>query len=437
MTEGRSSSPELPLWQRGLNSEAFQHSLIAIFDQALCSATNLFVALILIRNSSTSDYGRFALANAGLFLALGTLHALVSAPLSVIAPKRSEREAKALVGSMAITHLLVALPLALLVALGSMALSVSGHITYGTASLMAISALVALPFVGREFIRQAGYIFSRPGMVVLVDLVYCGILLVLIGLFAIRTDDPALGTIQSIGIAATIAMCVGAVFLYKQLGIQLIPDRHSLSQLGSAPKWGGLGMFVSWLQNQGFLYLVGGIGGTAAVAHVSASRLLLMPIGMILTALGSVLRPRATKWLQLWKLDGLIRRIGIIALGTALLAIAYCIALWLGRAEVGRYAFDDRIVGLETLIIFWALFFVVQSLRNNFMIALQVLERFDLLFYLALGGGLAALPAIYFGVHAWQSSGSVLGLVFGEVVYLVGILYFLVRNRREARRDSR
>ena len=58
----------------------------AVIDQALLSATNFAVGLLLIRQTRDEDYGHYVLAFNLLLLVTSFLGSLIGGPLAVLAP---------------------------------------------------------------------------------------------------------------------------------------------------------------------------------------------------------------------------------------------------------------------------------------------------------------------------------------------------------------
>ena len=415
------------LWQRLQDSELVRHTSVSVVDQALNSAANFAVGLLLIRTIPTAEYGTFVLANTALYLAIGVENSLVTAPMSVMAPKLVGAAKYAFVDALALGQLVVWLPLLLLSCLVVSILSAAGVLDAAGLRLALLTACVVVPFVAREFVRQALFIFAAPVAVFVADAVYAATMLAAI-VVVTRSSSPGLYAVAAIGVAAVVAAAVGGVVYVRLAGAPTRLDLQPLKQTWRLASWGLLGMSVSWAQHQGFLYLLAAVQGSEAVGHVSAARLLLMPIALVITGVGTILRPRCAAWLASGEARKAMSRLLALTLATAIGSLVYVLALWLGRDLIIGTLMRKPLGSLDTLILVWAAVLLIEVFRENFMILLQALERFDQLFFLALAGGLSALGGGYLLLQRWGAPGAVAGVALGEAVYLLGICMALQRT---------
>jgi len=193
-------------------------------------------------------------------------------------------------------------------------------------------------------------------------------------------------------------------------------------------------MMLAWLQNQGFFYLLGGLLGTTAVATVAASRLLLVPIPMMLTAIESVLRPRAADWVGQREFGRMLRQLLAMTAAATIAALGFTVVVFAAREPIVQHVLHKTIDDLDLLLACWAVVFVAQVLRTNITVLLYALERFDVLFYLTLVRAVVSLAFGYAGILVLGAPGILVGLAIGEVVYVATGGTTARRRLREARR---
>lgn len=415
------------LWQRLQDSELVRHTSVSVVDQALNSAANFAVGLLLIRTIPTAEYGTFVLANTALYLAIGVENSLFTAPMSVLAPKLAAAEKHTFVAALGLGQLVIWLPLLVLSCIVASILGSAGILDAGSVRLAWVTACVAGPFVVREFVRQALFIFSAPVAVLIADATYAAAMIAAVAAVT-TTAAPGLYAVAAIGLAAIVATAAGGVVYLKMAGLPTHFDLQPLKQTWHLARWGLLGMAVSWAQHQGFLYLLAAVQGSEAVGHVSAARLLLMPIALVITGVGTILRPRCAAWLASDEARKAMSRLLALTVATAIGSLVYVLALWLGRDLIVGTLMRMPLGSLDALILVWAVVLLIEVFRENLMILLQVLERFDWLFFLALAGGLSALGGGYVLLQHWGAAGAVAGVAVGEAVYLVGIGMALLRT---------
>ena len=84
--------------------------------------------------------------------------------------------------------------------------------------------------------------------------------------------------------------------------------------------------------------------------------------------------------------------------------------------------------GIDPILLLWGAVFAVMCIRSISMIALQAVERFDSITYLALISTPTSLVIGYWGIITIGPHGALLGLIAGELVDVVGIAW---ATRRE------
>jgi O-antigen/teichoic acid export membrane protein len=193
-------------------------------------------------------------------------------------------------------------------------------------------------------------------------------------------------------------------------------------------------MLLAWVQNQGFFYLLGGLLGTRAVAMVSASRMLLVPIPMLLTAIESILRPRASEWVGAGDHRRLVRQLGAMSGFAAVAALGFTVLVYAARELIVVHLLEKEIQQLDLLLACWGIVFMAQVARNAVKVLLQALERFDVLFYLTLVRGVISFGFGYAGIVLLGAPGILVGLAIGEVAYIAVGATTGRRRLREARR---
>lgn len=418
--------------RRFLLGDTVRHTGVALIDQILNSAVNFVVGVALVRGVVADEYGRFVLANAALLLAVGFQHAIVVMPMTALAPKRGAAERTAFVGALAATQFALWLPAGVLLAALAAAAGLLGA-DGGLARLAVATATVAIAVVAREFFRQAFYLFHRPALTLAVDAIHGATFLLLVALWVPAAAHPAVAAIGAAGCAALVAAAAGLAFFRRRTGGALVLDFGPLREARGLAQWGVPGMLLAWLQQQGFFYLLGGVLGTAAVATVSASRMLLMPIPMLITAIESVLRPRAAAWIGRREFGRLTRQLFALTGLAAAAASAFVVVVFAVREPLVAAVLRRPIAGLDLLLPCWGVVFLAQTLRTNVTIVLQGLERFDVLFWLTLVRATVSFALGYAGMVVLGAPGILVGLAVGEVVY-VAVGAIVARGRLRAAR---
>ena len=404
--------------RRFLFSDTVRQTGVALADQVVNSAANFVVGITLIRGIAAEQYGLFVLANAALFLAIGFQHAIVAFPMTVLAAKRPHEQRLPFVDALATGQFALWLPASLAAIATAYVAADLEAITERRAVLITVTATAAITVVAREFFRQVFFLFRRTDLTLAIDVVYGLAFVVFVGSVAIDLSFPAHAAIAAAGAASALASGVGAILYGRLLGGRLRIDVGALRATWAPAKWGVPGMLLAWLQNQGFFYLLGAVLGTKAVATVSASRLLLVPIPMMLTAIESVLRPRAADWIGQRQFGRLTRQLLSMSGAATVAALAFTAVVFALREPIVEHVLKKSIADLDLLLLCWGIVFVAQVLRTNITVLLQALERFDVLFYLTLVRAAVSFTLGYAGMLAGGAPGMLVGLAVGEVVYV-------------------
>ncbi len=420
--------------RRFLAGDTVRQTGVALVDQVLNSAVSFLVGVSLIRGIAATDYGLFVLANASLALAIGFQHSIIVFPMNVLAPKRGDAERVRFLNGLATTQFALWIPAAVAIALAAGIALAIGAIAPATAQLASVTAATAITAAAREFYRQLFFLLRHPVFTLVIDALFGVVFLIAIRLGAIDSAAPAAAAIAAAGLAGAAAIATGALLHRAYYAGGLSRDFGPLRETLAPARWGVPGMLLAWLQNQGFFYLLGGALGTAAVATVSASRLLLVPIPMLITAIESVLRPRAADWIGRREYVRLQRQLLAMTGTAAVAATAFTVAVYIARHFIVDTILHKKIADLDLLLACWGIVFLAQVLRTNISILLQALERFDTLFFLTLIRATVSFAFGYAGILAFGAAGILVGLAVGEVAFVVTGGAAAARRLREAPR---
>lgn len=414
-------------------SQLFSATLVT---QAVLSVANLAAGLLLIRYTSATQYGYYVLVTTVLLLATSSQRAYFNGPLSVIGPKLADPGRRDLVALLMRRQRLIVFPSAIALMGAALALAAAGRIS---APVLWISAAfcAALPMaLMREYLRQVLILYHRPGAVLYADLVYTAVFLAgTVAALWVLNATAALAT-ASIGLASWAGYRLSCRGIPPELGhdTQPVPgdvDR-SVRHLG---RWSLAGSSLSWAYLNGYNYLLATIATAAAVADVAATRLMAMPVNLLLASLTGVLLPVASGWFVHGGIVALRRKLWIVAGLLLGLTLCYFAVLWPLRAWIAHEIMHQDFAQLDLLILLWGAVYVVTAVRTAAMTALQVLEHFDGLVYIGLIAAPAALIMSGVMIHRVGAAGAVSGVLLAELLHFAGILLLIARIVRRSRRQ--
>jgi O-antigen/teichoic acid export membrane protein len=405
----------------------------AVLSQALLSAANFAVGLILIRRSSDLQYGAYVLATGAILLVVSLQGAFCSPPLAARMGQLDAAGRADLIGGLrhemhGFMRLLAVLACGVTLALWALQL-LDGH---GAALVLAtIAACYAV--LNREYLRLVLFAHRRAQDVLRTDVLF-GVAMVAGVMLATLTAAVAVVAIAMLGLAALASAFSLADALRRH---EPWTERNAppiLREIAPLAAWSTAGAAIHWSFAQGYIYLVAGTLDVAAVAAIAATRLLLMPVNLLSTGIGSLMMPLASNWLHQHGARLLLRRLASMALALAVVTLAYFALLWLVRDWLFAVVLKKHPEQRDTLLLLWGALCLVMVVRDQLGYLLAAQGRFRARTLLTSASAMCALSASYAGMLHWGVSGALIGLLVGESVNLIGIVVLSARRHVPAQR---
>lgn len=399
----------------------------AVTSQALLSAASFAIGLLLIRHTSDLQYGYFILASSAVLLITSLQNAFLNPPLvNRITPL--DRPARGdLVGGLYREQtrvLQVGAALALLVAC---ALWLTGVLDRYTGPLIVVTILAALATLHRNFFRMVLLAHRRPQDVLLTDV--CYVALLVLGVYvAIRLPVPAAGAMVVMGLAAVVSGALLARALWRHESWNVRGAAGILREVAPLAAWSAAGAAIHWAFSQGYMYLAAGTLDLTAVAAIAATRLLLMPVNLLSSGIGTLMLPLTAGWLHHHSSGFALRRLSLFALGLACAALCYFAVLWLARDWIFAVALQKQFAHRDALLLLWGLAFLPMVIRDQLLYLLVARQRFHQLTSLAFASAAISLLSGYFGMLQFGVLGAPLGVLVGELINLTGVVVMSLRQ---------
>ena len=404
----------------------------AVIDQAMLSATNFLVGLLLIRHTSDEDYGHYVLGFSTLLLLTGIQGAYIGGPLSVLAPRQTPERRRQMLATLYRQSGRWIVRLALAIAVLSGLAGVLGLLTPLYAGMGAIYCATAATALDREYLRTGLMIYERPQAVLRADIAYVVVRVSGAGAAAFLVSPAAPWVF---GVSALAALAGGLVARRALAGNPGLdgPELPGLwRELAPLGGWAVAGSMIHWSFSQGYNYVVAGTLDLAAVAALNATRLLMMPANLMVTGIKQLLLPMAARWHEQSGLDAMLRRLLLFAGVVAGLTLLYFAVLWLLRDWVFAEVLRKEIAERDRMLALWMSVFLLSGVRDLCMTGLLVRERFRTMTGLTSVAALLALSSSWWGMQHYGMAGAIVGLLLGETVNLVGVLLLIARERHRA-----
>lgn len=393
----------------------------AVLSQALLSAASFAIGLILIRHSSDLQYGHYILAASAIALLVSLQNAFCGPVLAARLGRLDLAGRARLVGALLRERQAVVVAGGLVVVAAALALRAAGaQDGRGTALLLA-GVAASLAILHRECLRLVLFAHRRPQDVLRTDLLY--VALMVAGVFAAtRTAEAAVFAVAALGLAALASSALLARALRRHEPWAQAAAPGLLRAMAPLAGWSTAGAAVHWTFSQGYVYLVAATLDVTAVAAIAATRLLLMPVNLLSTGIGSMMLPLATGWLDRHGPALLRRRLALLAAGMAAATAVYFGVLWLERDWVFEVLLRKQFAQRDGLLLLWGALFLVMVVRDQFAYLVAAQQRFRALTQLTMASAAVSLLASYAGMREFGAPGALGGMLAGELISLGGIL---------------
>ena len=394
-------------------------SAIGVVDQALLSALNFGVGLAFIRVSSKSEFALYTLMATALLLFQSIQNAIINAPAATLisaAPTPGDRMA-----ALAAARHLQAWMLVVVVSISAMAAVVSAlgdHRSW--AALIAAACVCALGVLSREYARAMHYLEGNPLRALKSDALYVALALTGGGLLIAQDLVSATHVLVVVGVAALAAQQLDRSHrllpLFKAWRSAKV-SRASLLEVWQCARWALPSVLNTWLYANAFLYIVGIWMSQAAVAELSAARLLGVPLSLVMAGWSSAFRPRAGQWLATGQADK-VHRLALRSVG-GFLAIGsmYAVLLWLALPIIEKHVLGANYQESIVLIWPWLILATANNLRGVGQVAMLACKTsFKMLFGYGCVALAVALPAVALASGLGSQMGVLGALIFAELI---------------------
>lgn len=400
--------------------------VLSIVDQAMLSAFNLGLSLLLIARVSPSEFGAFTYVLAVLLVLSSLRNALVAVPIGVWLPGRPQAaQDEVLATLLKFDH---ALRIAILpIAAGLIAV-------VGTDPLYLGPALcVCFLWLWRETQRDLSFTLRMAERALLLDAISVGSSIVAI-LFLWRLLPPVPAVLA--GIAAGHAVAIASA------GHRVAQESFATALAGygrfwQESRWTLFGAATTEAQFRGYVFAVQAFRGGDTLGAVQAGRALMGPLPLLASAWSRAARPEMTAALVENRVADARR---ILLLGTAgvlFLSLLYLLVLYVAWPVIETYLFKGRYPEIGMLTIGWGLATLVGMLDLCLSAYLQAARKFRGLAFASLAAAVVsgcALLVLATNVPAAYAIGAV---ALGELVALVWVIALIATVRPEPAEEAR
>lgn len=409
----------LPL--KNLSSTVYYRGLIAALDQGLLSLVNFGVQVLLIKTVTKSEFGFYSLSMSIIMYLMSFQNAVVNTPITVSIAGLTNENKKNYISSIFTGQFLI---LALIGIIGII-IFIADLVFIDSYSFLMVASIGIGSFgiLNREFLRAYYFAEEVPLKVLKLDIIYTLVYLSLILILFYFKLLNVFYVIILMGVSSALDSLIinrDNKFIWDFAQIKL-----SFLKNWFISKWALIGITVTHIQGFAYLYVIGGLLGSAAMAEVSASRLLLMPLGLIINGWGNVIRPYGSKLREQGKLKQFFNNLVKVSLIYPLLVLILVAVIFLLKDHIIYLFLDKSYETVFDYLMFWAFSSMIGFSRANASYGLQVIKKFKSLALTNTITMIITLVGSFVLTDLFEIKGALIANLLGEVVFTIILWRFL------------
>jgi O-antigen/teichoic acid export membrane protein len=404
----------------------------AVVAQALLSIGNFVVSLILLRFGSDIQFGFYVLALNGLLL-LTSIQASFVGPAMVLQLTRLEAADRSdLIGGLYSGQRRLLPPVAFLCSAVACVLWLVNVLDSFGAALLLVAVGAAWAALYRQFFRMVLNGYRNSEAVLRGDAVYVTAQIAGAAI-AVFTSVPAVVTLAFLCAGATAGGYLNSRLLWKHERWSINATPEVWRKIARVGAWTAAGSIAHWSFSQGYNYLIVGTLNVAAVAAAGSTRMLMMPVNLLSTGIGTMMLATASTWLLEHGTRSTYRRVMLGAAAVAGAALLYLSILWLTRDFIFTNLLHKDFAQRDMLLILWSAASLTMVVRDQLVNFLLARARYRSLTVLTMGCAIVSLAVSYVSMVRIGVAGAPVGVLIGEIVNVAGLV---AMSRAEVRRHG-
>jgi O-antigen/teichoic acid export membrane protein len=413
----------------GKHTSALRMFSGAIAIQAMLSASSFFVGLLLVRRTSDAEYGYYVLILATISLVTSLQGSFIGPPMIIRVTKSTHEERANLIGGLLRDQARLLPVLALLPVIFGAFLQIRGDLGFLLALTLFAGTAATITSLRRNFLRSVLFAYRRPNDVLGSDALYC-VLLVLGAYAATFTPLPAATAALTMAFASMLGSYMLSKTLWRVESWNPKAPLGMLREIAPLGAWSAFGSVSHWLFSQGYNYFVAGTLGVTAVAALAATRLLVMPVNLLSTGVAGLMLPIVSNWMHHHSPPKVFMRLTLASLGLAALAACYLLVMWLMRGWIFDDILNKQLPDRDLLLELWCVISIVMLCRDQLLHFLVARAKFRLTSSVTLISAVISISSSLIAMHYIGAPGALVGLLFGELFNVAGIIVFSLRDTR-------
>jgi O-antigen/teichoic acid export membrane protein len=389
-------------------------TITSAVDQALLSALNFGLAVLLIHFASKPEYGLYSqLMNLQAFFS--PFHAGIFASAYLALASKLEGEKHVMFRTaMARAEVIMSVASTLIVILICV---IGARLFWATVtpSLCLAFGIALLGLWWREFARQMKFSTFSYDQVLNLDLAYILVTTIAVAGVLATSSLTTTSAFWCVAVGGIVAAAPPLAAAARGVALEKSAIRDALSVSWKVARWDVLGSIVTWTYAQSYVYFAALHGGLDAAAEISAGRLLATPLSLMWASYGNVLRPNASRLTS-----GLHSELRKLALRSALFVVGssllYALTIFALIPTLNRSLFGGKFEQLVPLTLWWIVYVMLTGISTVASSVLRSALEFRQVFQRQVVSGVAAVALLTMGLKSPAIESLVIALILVEAI---------------------
>ena len=398
---------------------------IASIDQALLSGINFLISIVLIKTVSKPEYGLYSIFFP-ITLFMGSIqNAVINTPLAVLLITKKGDEKRKYVGALFFGQYLLLFPLAFIGIIGGIITYYFNLLESSESAIIVAISLASIGILCREFLRAYFFANETPNTVLIIDVLYFVIISTLgfLTYTFVQLDVAVIFFLMGLS-----SFLTGIFFINRnKWNFSRSDIKSSYSENWKYGKWSLIGVTVTHIQTYSYLYLLGILVSSVAVADVSAARLLLMPLILAPAGWKKVILPHGSKLREKNRLPRLFKEQVIVSVAYVIIVTAFVFVLIFFKPVLLKIILSNKYANSFDYIFYWGAIFSMGFISLNASFGLQVLKNFEVISKVNSFTMLVTVALAYFLIYSNGIKGGLIALLIGQTISAIILWNFYTR----------
>lgn len=383
----------------------------------MLSVSNFVIGILMAKYTTKNEYGMYVMLFSFIGISGGYQNGLINAPLMSLVNKKVDSKKKIYISSLSVGNNYIFIPILILM---SISICVIGYINNAPRYYIAegfVLFFTTFIFLIKEYHRTLNYVSMNTRAIFIMD--FMNVCIVFIGMAILVVFNLVSG------LTGIIILGFGYLSAYVFSGNRKLYRSHinknsiksALMENWSYGKWMILGISSSLAKDRGYIYIVTAILGLSTLAEISASRLFLMPIGLLSLSCQQIIITKGSILVSS-NMEKEFREFLFSFLSVLLIASGlYFIFIVFATRFIVQFL-GEKYSNINGLIYIWGTYFLVYVTRMVLGNALIVYGEFKKQGSYDLLGSILTLVSCIILVYTNGRFGAIVSLIIGEFIIM-------------------